>query len=196
MSDFLLYAETGLNHGLSIRSFFLIMFFMALAIPFSVKDWKKMLAYCLVFSLGYVLALLLSAFGIVVIKAKLITILVPVTILIVALYNLLTAGKTPKKDPGNLVGFILFFFGVIHGLGFTGYFESLFFGKESNTIVLLLEFSVGIIAALIIIMLLFLILSYIIHTFFRFSKRDFVLVLSAFVIGVVVPVIFGNVLWE
>jgi len=196
MSDFLLYAETGLNHGLSIRSFFLIIFAFALAIPYSVKDWKKVLGYCLVFSVGYVLALVLSAFGIVIIKSNIISILIPVTILIVAFYNLFTAGKAPKKDPGNLIGFILFFFGVIHGLGFTGYFESLFFGKESHTVVLLLEFSAGLIAALLVNMVLFLILSYIIHTFFQFAKRDFVLVLSAFVIGVVVPMIFGNIIWE
>jgi hypothetical protein len=196
MSDFLLYVETGLNHGLSIRSLFLILFTIALAIPYTYKDSKKVFLYCLIFGFGYILALLLSAFGIVVIKASVISVLVPLTIIIVALYNLYTAGKQPKKDPGNLMGFIVFLFGVIHGLGFTGYFESLFFGKESNTILLLLEFGLGILCALFIIMLLLLILSYIIHTFFRFSKREFILVLSAFVIGVVVPVIFANKIWE
>jgi hypothetical protein len=41
-----------------------------------------------------------------------------------------------------------------------------------------------------------LILAYIIQTFFRFSKRDWVLTASAFIIGVVVPLIVENEFWK
>ena len=41
-----------------------------------------------------------------------------------------------------------------------------------------------------------LIISYIVQTFFRFSKRDWALVLSAFTIGVVLPMLIESEIWN
>jgi len=59
-----------------------------------------------------------------------------------------------------------------------------------------LEFAVGIEAAQIIVVIIVLLLSYIVQTFFRFSKRDFTLVMSSFVIGVVLPMIIKSDIWS
>jgi lysylphosphatidylglycerol synthetase-like protein (DUF2156 family) len=58
------------------------------------------------------------------------------------------------------------------------------------------EFALGIEAAQITVVIVVLILSYIVQTFFRFSKRDWTLVMSAFIIGVVIPMILGSEIWK
>lgn len=58
------------------------------------------------------------------------------------------------------------------------------------------EFALGIEIAQIVVVIVVLILSYIVQTFFRFSKRDWALVMSAFIIGVVIPMIVGNEIWN
>jgi len=196
MSDFSIYAETGLYHGLDVNSYLLILFLVMLAIPYSIKDWKRVLLLAAIFSIGCLLSLLLSSFGIAVIKSKVVAFLIPITLLITAVYNIFSAGKSSRKDAINIIGFILFFFGIVHGLGFSESFAAVFSGGPSGKLIPLLAFAIGIEGAIITILLLILILTYIIHTFFRLSKRDFIVVLSAFIMGVVVPVIIGNEIWK
>jgi hypothetical protein len=61
------------------------------------------------------MALLLSVFGIIAIKVNVVELLIPITILITALFNLLQ--QNPVKENYKF-GFITLFFGIIHGLGF------------------------------------------------------------------------------
>ena len=196
MSDFSIYAETGLYYGLDVHSYLLILFLAMLAIPYSIKDWRRVLLLAAIFSIGCLLSLLLSSFGIVVIKAEVVVFLIPITLLITAVYNIFSAGKSSRKDAISIIGFILFFFGLVHGLGFSESFKEVFSGSSSAKLWALFAFAIGIEGAVITILLLILILTYIIHTFFRLSKRDFIVVLSAFIMGVVVPVIIGNEIWK
>ena len=142
------------------------------------------------------MALMLSVFEIVTIKVNVVELLIPITILITALFNLFTAGKSSKRDSINLVFFITLFFGIIHGLGFSNYFKSILGGSASSKILPLSEFALGIEAAQIVVVFVVLVISYIIQTVFRFSKRDWTLVMSAFVIGVVIPMIIDSEIWN
>ncbi|RZJ65360.1 MAG: HupE/UreJ family protein [Flavobacterium sp.] len=196
MSEFQLYLETGLRHVLDIAAYDHVLFLIALIVPYSFKDWKRVLLLVSIFTVGHTLALLLSVFGVVVIKANLVEFLIPITILVTAVYHLLTAGKTAKNDNLSIVGFITLFFGIIHGLGFSNYFKAILPGNPGDKVVPLLEFALGIEIAQLIVVLAVLIISYIVQNFFRFSKRDFALVMSAFVIGVVVPMIIGSEIWQ
>jgi hypothetical protein len=142
------------------------------------------------------LALLLSVYGVVVIKANLVEFLIPITILIVALFDLFTAGKSGKKESITFVAFITTFFGIIHGLGFSNYFKTILPGNSSEKLLPLLEFALGIEAAQLIVVFIVLLLSYVSQTAFRFSKRDWTLVMSSFVIGVVLPMIINSEIWN
>jgi hypothetical protein len=147
------------------------------------------------FTIGHTLALLLSIFGIIAIKVNVVELLIPITILITALFNLFTAGKSSKKESINLVFFITLFFGIIHGLGFSNYFKSILGGSPNSKLIPLGEFALGIEAAQIVVVFVVLVLSYIVQTVFRFSKRDWTLVMSAFIIGVVLPMIVESKIW-
>jgi hypothetical protein len=196
MSQFWIYFQIGLKHVLDIYAYDHVLFLIALAVPFSFKDWKRIVLLVSLFTIGHTLALILSVFGIIVVKVNVVEFLIPITILITALFNLFTAGKSSKKESINVVFFITLFFGIIHGLGFSNYFKSILGGTPSSKLLPLTEFALGIEAAQIVVVFIVLILSYIVQTVFRFSKRDWSLVLSAFVIGVVVPLIVESEIWK
>lgn len=195
MSEFWIFFEKGLRHILNLFAYDHILFLIALTVPYAFKDWKRLLLLVSVFTIGHTLTLLLSVFGVIIIKGNFTEFLIPITILIVAFFNLFTAGKSSKTESISVIGFITLFFGIIHGLGFAGYFQSLLGGNTKPKFLPILEFSLGIESSQIIVVFIVLILSYIVQTFFRFSKRDLTLVMSAFVIGVVLPMIIESKIW-
>lgn len=196
MSEFWIYFEIGMRHVLDIRAYDHVLFLIALTVPYAFKDWKTVLILISIFTIGHTMALLLSVFGVVMIQAHLIEFLIPITILVTAVFHLFTAGKSSKKESISIIGFITLFFGIIHGLGFANYFKSLLSGSASAKLVPLLEFALGIEAAQLVVVFVVLIVSYVVQTFFRFSKRDWALVMSAFVIGVVLPMIVESPIWN
>ncbi|HEX8562793.1 MAG TPA: HupE/UreJ family protein [Flavobacterium sp.] len=189
MSEFWIYVKIGLRHVLDINAYDHVLFLVALTVPYTFKDWRRVLLLVSVFTIGHTLALLLSVFEIVTFKADIVEFLIPLTIFLTAVYNIFTAGKPAKKENLGIVGFITLFFGIIHGLGFSNYFKDILSGSPSDKVVPLLEFAFGIELAQITVVLAVLVLAYVLQTFFRFSKRDFSLVFSAFVAGVVLPMI-------
>ncbi|MBN8565145.1 MAG: HupE/UreJ family protein [Flavobacteriales bacterium] len=195
MSEFWLYFNIGLQHVLDIEGYDHVLFLIALTVPYAFKDWKRVLILVSLFTLGHTLALMLAVFEVIIIKASLVEFLIPITILITALFHLFTAGKSGKKESITFVAFVTLFFGIVHGLGFSNYFKSILPGEKVDKLLPLLEFALGIEAAQIIVVLIVLLLSYIVQTFFRFSKRDWTLVMSAFVIGVVLPMIIESDIW-
>lgn len=195
MSDFWLYFNLGLNHVLDIRGYDHMLFLIALTVPYDFKNWKNVLILVTIFTVGHTLSLMLSVYGIITVKAALVEFLIPITILITALYNIFKAGKTAKKDSINFIAFTTLFFGIIHGLGFSNYFKLIVNKQSSEKFLPLMEFALGIEAAQIIVVLIVLILSWFVQSFLRFSKRDWILVTCAFVAGVVVPMIIENEIW-
>jgi HupE / UreJ protein len=195
MSEFWIYFNTGLRHVLDINAYDHVLFLIALTIPYAFKDWQRVLLLVTLFTLGHTMALLLSVYDFVQIKVNLVEFLIPITILITAIFHLFTAGKNSKKESISFIAIITIFFGIIHGLGFSNYFNTILPGNASAKLIPLLEFALGIEAAQIIVVLLVLIISYIVQTVFRFSKRDWTLVMSAFVIGVVIPMVIESEIW-
>ena len=196
MSEFWIYFQIGLKHVLDIHAYDHVLFLIALTTPYLFKDWKRILLLVSVFTIGHTLALLLSVYGIIAIKVNTVEFFIPITILITAVFNLFTAGKTSKNDGLNLVFFVTLFFGIIHGLGFSNYFKTILGGSPSSKLLPLGEFALGIEAAQLVVVFVVLIISYIVQTVFRFSKRDWALVMSAFIIGVVVPMIIESPIWN
>lgn len=196
MSEFWLYFKVGLNHVLDIHAYDHVLFLIALMVPYAFKDWKRVLILVSLFTLGHTLSLFLAVFGVVNINPAYVEFLIPITIFVTAVFHLFTAGKSSKTESISFVAIVTLFFGIIHGLGFSNYFKTILPGSASDKLLPLLEFALGIEAAQLIVVLVILILAYIVQTFFRFSKRDWALVMSAFIIGVVVPMIIESEIWN
>lgn len=195
MQEFWVYFNIGLKHVLDINGYDHVLFLIALCVPYAFKDWKRVLLLVTLFTVGHTISLILSVYGVVQVKASLIEFLIPITILITALFHLFTAGKSSKKESISFVASVTLFFGIIHGLGFSNYFKSILPGSSTDKLLPLLEFALGIEAAQIIVVIIVLIISYMVQTVFRFSKRDWTLAASAFVCGVVVPMIIESEIW-
>lgn len=196
MSDFWIYFNIGLKHVLSISAYDHVLFLLALSVSYEFKDWKRLLILVSTFTLGHTLALFLSVFNVVRVNENLVEFLIPITILIAAVYNIIATGKSFKKNNITFIAFITLFFGIIHGLGFSNYFNSILSGKPSDKLAPLLEFSLGIEVAQLAVVISSLILAYIVQTLLKFSKRDWILIVSAFIIGVVIPMILENEIWK
>ena len=196
MSDFWIYFNIGLKHVLNIYAYDHVLFLLALTVPYEFKNWKRILILVSFFTLGHTLALFLSVFNIIAIKANIVEFLIPITILVAALYNIIVSGKSSKKDTITFIGIITVFFGIIHGLGFSNYFNSILPGKPTDKLLPLFEFALGIETAQIIVVILSLLLAYVVQTLFKFSKRDWTLTVSAFIVGVVIPIILQNEIWH
>ncbi|MEP5256279.1 HupE/UreJ family protein [Winogradskyella rapida] len=183
--------QYGMNHVLDINGYDHILFLMVLAVPYLFNDWKRVLILVTTFTVGHTLSLVLAAYGVVQINGQLVEFLIPVTILIMALYNVFTAGKTSKNNKIGLLFVTTLFFGIIHGLGFAREFK-MFSGQAENKLELLIEFALGIEIAQIIIVFVVLFIGFICQTVFRFSRRDWMMVLSSIVIGLVIPMIIES----
>ncbi len=197
MSDFWLYFNIGLTHVLDINGYDHVLFLMALSLPYTFSDWKKVLVLATLFTIGHTLSLVLSVFGVVTVNSAVIEFLIPITILITALYNIFKWARKSgsKNDTLTFISVTTLFFGIIHGLGFSNYFKVVLPPTADEKLLPVLEFALGIEAAQIIVVLAMLLLSFVVQEFLRFAKRDWILVISAFVAGVVVPMIIGSEIW-
>ena len=195
MPDFWLYFRIGLTHVLDIHAYDHVLFLTALTAPYTFKDWKNVLLLVTLFTIGHTTALILSVYEVVTINSSIVEFLIPITILATALYNLFTASKKKVQNSNiNFIAFTTLFFGIIHGLGFSNYFKIVISGAESKLLPLL-EFALGIEGAQLMVVLSVLILSYLVINVFKQSRREWLLVTSAFVAGVVVPMIIESEIW-
>lgn len=191
LEDFWFNVEYGINHVLDINAYDHVLFLIVLTIPYVFKDWKRVLLLVSLFTLGHTLSLILAAYGVVSVNGQLVEFLIPITILIVALFNVFTAGKGAQKERIGVLFLSALFFGLIHGLGFAREFQILL-GRGDNKLVTLFEFALGIELSQVIIVFIVLFLGYIMQTVFRFSKRDWIMVVSSIVVGLVIPMILGS----
>lgn len=191
LENFWFNVEYGINHVLDINAYDHVLFLIVLTVPYLFRDWRRVLLLVTMFTLGHTLSLVMAAYGVVAVNGAVVEFLIPVTILIAALFNVFTAGKGAQKEKVGVLFLTTLFFGLIHGLGFAREFKMLL-GSNDNKILLLLEFALGIELAQIIIVFVVLFLGYLVQTIFRFSKRDWVMVISSIVVGLVIPMILNS----
>lgn len=189
MSDFWLYFNLGFHHVLDWKAYDHILFLIVLCAAYSFSSWKKLLILVTLFTLGHSLSLLLASYNVVSVSGKVIEFLIPITILVVAIFNLFTAGKEKTMEKMRVLYIATIFFGLIHGLGFASFFKEL---NTTGEFAPLLELALGIEAAQIIVVIGILIIAFVFQTVFRFNKRDWVLVVSSLVIGMAIPMLIDN----
>ena len=193
MNDFLLYSKMGLYHVLDFAAYDHILFLVVLAVVFSFNQWKKVLWLITFFTIGHTITLALSAYGVLKVRMDIVEFLIPTTIFITAIVNILRAKKSSSgKENINLI--FALFFGLIHGLGFSNYFKMMV-GREEDKLLPLLEFALGIEVSQVIIVVSILFIGAIFQTIFNVNKRDWILVTSSIVIGFVLPMMINRVFW-
>lgn len=194
MQDFIFYIKLGLNHVLDFAAYDHILFLTALALPFSFKNWKKVLLLATIFTIAHCFSLYASVYEIVVMDVGLIEFLIPVTILATALFNLnyISVKMADKSVLLHIVATA--FFGLIHGFGFSNYFKMLV-AEEDNKLAPLLGFAAGIEVAQVCIVSAVLAVSYLFLSILRIKPALFVLVSSILIILVTIPMLIATFPW-
>lgn len=193
MSQFWLYFRLGLEHVLDWNAYDHILFLIVLVASYSFFSWKRVFWLVTIFTLGHTISLFLSTYEIVVVDSSWVEFLIPVTILVTAIFNMVNAKKKESKNNVSILYLTTAFFGIIHGLGFSTYFKMVAAGTESKLLPLL-EFALGIETAQIIVVLIVLIIGFLLQNLLRVKRRDWILVVSAIVIGIVLPILKENYL--
>lgn len=192
MSEFSLYFNLGLDHVLDWQAYDHVMFLLVLVAAYSFNSWKRVLGLVSLFTLGHTLSLFLSVYGVVRVNSSWVEALIALTIFITACYNIVTAKRKEHHKNMLLLYITTAFFGIIHGLGFSGYFKMIS-SNITGKFIPLLEFSLGIESAQLIVVITALIFAFIFQRFLKVNRRDWILVISAIVIGVILPILIENI---
>ncbi|HYE55603.1 MAG TPA: HupE/UreJ family protein, partial [Chitinophagaceae bacterium] len=182
MQDFWLYFQLGREHIADWQGYDHILFITALCLRYLLKDWKKVVILVTAFTIGHSITLALSVLNYINIPSAWIEFLIPVTIMITALSNVLQPGEEPKKKL-PMVYFFALFFGLIHGLGFSNYLKSLL-GKSTNIVSELLAFNLGLEAGQLIIVAVVLLISWLCVSIFKIPRREYTVFMSGGVFGI------------
>ena len=193
MDDFMLYTKMGLIHVLDFSAYDHILFLIVLAVVFKTKEWRKVLWLVTFFTIGHSLTLGLSAYGIVKVPADMVEFLIPLTIFITAVVNVLHTKEIASTS--NSINLLFSgVFGLIHGLGFSNYFR-LMIGQEEDKLMPLIEFALGIEIAQIVVVVSILLFGYFLKNIFRVTNRDWIIVTSSIVIGFAIQMMVERVFW-
>lgn len=186
MSEFFAYLTLGFKHITDLNGFDHILFIVALCTIYLINDWKKVLILVTAFTIGHSITLALASLNLVRVNTDLVEFLIPITIMLTALFNLgfkykrnmFKAKKTPMWPRYSLA----IFFGLIHGLGFSNYLRSLL-GKSSQIFTQLLAFNIGLEVGQVIIVLAFLAIGYLFVTIIGVGRSKWNYVISGIVFG-------------
>ena len=187
MNDSWLLVELGFYHVWDWQGYDHLLFLMALCLPFSMLKWKQLLWLITCFTIGHSLSLVIASLDLMTVSSTWIEFLIPLSIAGTALHNMIFAKRRWHKSSKTVMLFTLFF-GVIHGFGFASYFD-LIRDMEQPLWSSLLFFAMGIEAAQIALCILMLLLAFLVLEVWGRSRRDFILVVSSIIIGILLPII-------
>lgn len=183
MTTFGLYLTLGIEHISDLAAYDHILFLTALCAVYSLKLWKKVLILVTAFTLGHTLTLALATLNLVPIPTRLIEFLIPVTILVTAVWNVFQGGDRLAKGSHSFKYATALFFGLIHGLGFSNYLRSLL-GTEGSIVLPLFSFNLGLELGQVMIVVIVLLLSFLLVDVLGMKRREWVLILSGAAMGV------------
>lgn len=175
MNGFSFYFGWGWDHIISKDALDHLLFLLALTALYSVRQWKQVLILVTTFTIGHSLTLVLSTFNILRFDSAWVEFLIPLTIVLTALYNLF------RKEAGSgSLSFsytVALAFGLIHGMGFANTLR-MALASDETLWKPLLGFSLGVELGQILVVSLLLLLNWLIVDTLQFKRKYWVIVLS------------------
>ena len=141
MSELIAFVHLGFRHITDLAALDHMLFLLALAAIYRGRDWRDVLWVITAFTVGHSVTLALAVTGALRLPTPLIEFLIPVTILVTGLENILVRRRDRAPLGGGYRPVFAGVFGLVHGAGFANYLQSLFVG---SIVVPLLGFNAGI----------------------------------------------------
>lgn len=170
-SQFETFLKLGFEHISDINGYDHILFIVTLCCMYHYSHWKKVSVLVTAFTVGHSVTLALSALKIIISNSYLIELLIPVTILLTAIYNIWGVKREHKITWISYV--MTLAFGFIHGLGFSNFFNSIF-GDGLSVLNTLLAFNIGLEIGQLLIVCLFFVLLYVLIHFGKISHKTII----------------------
>ena len=175
MQDLGFYFELGWDHIIAWEALDHLLFVLALSAIYLLGNWKQLLVLITAFTIGHSLTLVLSVYNIVHVKDKWVEFLIPCTIIVTAVLNLLEKDYQPRSLRLNY--FLALFFGLIHGLGFANAIRFML-AKDQSIGWSLFGFNIGLEAGQIVVVTGILFLSYLLVNKAGLKRKWWVWILS------------------
>ena len=141
MSEFWTFLELGFRHIVALDAADHILFLLVLAAIYRGRDWRAALWVVSAFTVGHSVTLALAVTGVLVLPTALVEFLIPVTIVLTGIENLVLRERAASGAGARHRPVFAGVFGLVHGAGFAGYLRSLFVERIA---VPLFGFNVGI----------------------------------------------------
>jgi hypothetical protein len=184
MSLFNLYFQLGINHILDFESYDHILFITTLIAVYYIKQWRQILVLVTAFTIGHATTLVLSTLNIINVNPALVEFLIPITIIITAISNIVTKTTSVINKKLYYTKYaISVVFGLIHGLGFSSYLKSMLAASD-DMVMPLFAFNIGIESGQFIVVSIILIISLLFLNKLKVSQREWNLFISGMGFGV------------
>ncbi|GGG58360.1 HupE/UreJ family protein [Hymenobacter glacieicola] len=191
-SVFTTYLQLGFHHIFNLQAYDHLVFLLALCAPYVLQDWRRVVALVTSFTVGHSITLALATLNVVRYSPELIELLIPITIVLTCLLNLVRAGRPASRPPTRrdptpllltLPNLLAALFGLIHGLGFSSYLRELL-GQQSQPILELLSFNIGVELGQLLIVAIILLVGLLLLRVLNVARRDWLLVTSGAALGI------------
>ncbi|MEP0356822.1 MAG: HupE/UreJ family protein [Paraglaciecola sp.] len=194
MGSFDLYIKLGFEHISDLAGFDHILFLVALCAVYRIEQFKSLLILVTAFTVGHSVTLGLSSIGTINIPSQIIEFLIPTTILITALHNVMShsSGDTHSRMTKNYI--VALFFGFIHGMGFSNFFKALLMGDDS-ILMPLLGFNIGLELGQLMIVAVIIGLAYVFLNVIKVKYRDWNVFISGAAAGLAIYLMFETKFW-
>jgi len=126
MSDLLAFVQLGARHILDPEAVDHILFLVALAAIYRPRDWRAALWVVSAFTVGHSVTLALAVTGVVRFPGRVIEFLIPVTILVTAIENVVRGRRGVSVADRRARALLAGAFGLVHGAGFANYLRDVF----------------------------------------------------------------------
>lgn len=194
MHPFNFYLKLGFEHIADFAAFDHILFLVALCAVYRIEQWKKILILVTAFTIGHSVTLVLVSLDIFSIPSHIIKFLIPLTIFLTAIHNVIGSAETANTSKMKRNYGMALFFGMIHGMDFSNYFKALIM-DPSDIVVPLLGFNIGIELGQLLIVFLIVGLAFLFLNILRVKHREWNVFISGAAAGMSLISMMENGFW-
>lgn len=186
--------QLGLFHVLNLASWDHLLFVIALAVPFSIDHWRNLFGWLGVYVAAHLVGFCLVYFSVLGLGDLSLAFLYPLFVVFLSLHNIFRERQSKRSKFFGLLFTVSLILGGLHGFISTTALASNF-TADNAVFVETLSYHLGLFVGLITTALVTLLIGFFGHVLLRFSRRDWIIFVSALIIGLVLPFLVKSAPW-